>query len=55
MASYPGLIRDVLQLPAAQMVVCGMALGHEDAEAPVNQTVTARAGLADYFRRLGDD
>ena len=53
MASYPGLIRDVLQLPASQTVVCGMAMGYEDTDAPVNQTVTARAALGDYFQRLG--
>ena len=53
MASYPSLIRDTLQLPAGQTVVCGMALGYEDAAAPINQTVTARAPLADYFTRLG--
>ena len=53
LASYPGLIRDVLQLPASQTVVCGMALGYEDARAPVNRTVTARAGVDEYFQRLG--
>ena len=53
MASYPGLIRDVLQLPASQTVVCGLALGYEDTAAPVNRTVTQRAALADYFQRLG--
>lgn len=55
MASYPGLIRDVLQLPPTQTVVCGMALGYEDADAPINQTVTERAALRDYFQRLGAD
>jgi nitroreductase len=52
MASYPGLIRDALELPAAQTVVCGMALGYEDGGAAVNQTQTARAELDAYFKRL---
>jgi len=52
MASYPGLIRDVLALPATQTVVCGMALGYEDTAAAVNQTLTARAELDAYFQRL---
>ena len=55
MASYPGLIRDTLQLPATQTVVCGMALGYEDAAAPINQTRTERAALGDFFQRLGGD
>ncbi|QMV73446.1 nitroreductase [Comamonas piscis] len=52
MASYPGLIRDVLALPSTQTVVCGMALGYEDVGAPVNQALTARAELDAYFKRL---
>ncbi|MCS4292495.1 nitroreductase [Comamonas sp. BIGb0152] len=52
MASYPGLIRDVLVLPATQTVVCGMALGYEDTGAAVNQTLTARAEIDAYFKRL---
>lgn len=52
MASYPGLIRDALALPATQTVVCGMALGYEDTGAAVNQTLTARAEIDAYFKRL---
>ena len=52
-ASFPNLTREVLQLPATQTVVCGMALGYEDAAAPINQTRTERAALKDYFQRLG--
>lgn len=55
MASFPSLIRDTLQLPASHTVVCGMALGYEDVEAPINQTRTERAAVKDYFQRLGAD
>ena len=55
MASYPSLIREGLQLPASHTVVCGMALGYEAVDAQVNKAVTTRAGLAEYFQRLGDD
>jgi nitroreductase len=50
LASYPGLIRRTLGLDEHTHVVCGMALGYADDNAPVNQTVTSRCELADYFR-----
>lgn len=37
LAEYPDIVRDVLGLPAEQMIVCGMALGHPDPDAPVNR------------------
>ncbi len=49
-ASYPGLIRRVLCLPQDSAIVCGLAIGHADPEAPVNRTLTERAELSDYFR-----
>ncbi|MDB5847626.1 MAG: oxidoreductase [Rhodoferax sp.] len=53
MASYPNLIRRSLDLPEGTRVVCGMALGHADPQAPVNQTRTARGPVDDYFRVIG--
>ncbi len=50
MASYPGLIRRSLDLDANSKIVCGMALGYADADAAVNQTVTQRCALDQYFR-----
>ena len=50
LASYPGLIRRTLGLDEHTHVVCGMAMGYADEDAPVNQTVTSRCELADYFR-----
>ncbi|MEG2047725.1 MAG: nitroreductase, partial [Comamonas sp.] len=39
-------------LAETQHIVCGMALGWADLEAPVNQTLTTRAPLAEYFTEL---
>jgi nitroreductase len=50
MASYPVLIRRSLGLDDSANIVCGMAIGYADAGAPVNQTVTSRCNLDEYFR-----
>ena len=53
MASYPNLIRQHLALDASSHIVCGMALGYADPDAPVNQTQTTRCALDDYFKVVG--
>jgi nitroreductase len=53
MASYPNLIRQHLALDASSHIVCGMALGYADPDAPVNQTQTTRCALNDYFKVVG--
>lgn len=53
MASYPSLIRQHLGLQANTVIVCGLALGYADPDAPVNQTRTERCSLDEYFRVLG--
>ena len=52
LASYPNLIRQHLGLDATSHIVCGMALGYADTEAPVNQTQTTRCELEDYFQQI---
>ncbi|CAM4241811.1 nitroreductase [Comamonas aquatilis] len=52
LASYPATVRRVLGLAETQHIVCGMALGWADLEAPVNQTQTTRAPLAEYFTEM---
>ena len=52
MASYPGLIRELLGLHDRHTVVCGMALGYADRTAPINQTRTERAALGEYFQKI---
>ena len=51
-AAYPALVRAHLELPAGQTVVCGLALGWADPQAPVNAASTARCGLDEYFRTI---
>jgi nitroreductase len=53
MASHPHLIRHHLGLDASSHIVCGMALGYADPDAPVNQTKTTRCTLDDYFKVVG--
>jgi len=53
MASYPSLIRQHVGLGADAKVVCGMALGYADPDAPVNQTQTTRCALHEYFKVIG--
>ncbi|WP_353136930.1 nitroreductase family protein [Limnohabitans sp.] len=53
MASYPNLIRQHLALDASSHIVCGMAVGYADPNAPVNQTQTTRGGLDEYFKVVG--
>jgi nitroreductase len=53
MASYPNLIRQHLALDTSSHIVCGMALGYADPDAPVNQTQTTRCALDDYFKVVG--
>lgn len=52
MASYPGLIRKTLGLDAGTAIVCGVALGYADPDAPVNDTTTTRAELDEYFTTI---
>lgn len=47
-ADFHKIIRPLLAIPEREIVVCGMALGHIDPDAPVNMLVTERAPLADF-------
>jgi nitroreductase len=54
LASYPKLVRNTLGLAGDQAIVCGVALGYADPDAPVNRTVTERASPETYFRVLSE-
>ena len=45
---YHRIIGEQLQLPPNEQVVCGMALGYADPEAPENSLVSQRAALSEF-------
>lgn len=47
-ADFHKVIRPILDIPEKEIIVCGMALGHIDPDAPVNRLATERAPLADF-------
>jgi nitroreductase len=47
-ASFPGVVQAVADIPAQEMVVCGMALGYADPAAVVNGFVTERLGVSEF-------
>ncbi|BBB59849.1 nitroreductase [Undibacterium sp. KW1] len=47
---YHKVIAEQLQLPADEMLVCGMSLGYADHSKIENNLVTERASLADFVR-----
>jgi nitroreductase len=51
-APYHHQIRPVLGIPDEEIVVCGMAIGYEDASKPENGLRTERAPVEDWVRYL---
>jgi nitroreductase len=47
-ADFHSVIRSLLGIPENEIIVCGMALGHIDPDAPVNGLKTERADLAAF-------
>lgn len=47
-ADYHRVIREQMAIPANEIVICGMALGHADEDAPINRLVTERATPAEF-------
>jgi len=50
LGEYPDLVREFLGYGADQVLVCGMALGYEDATAAVNSYRTEREPVAGFTR-----
>ncbi|WP_163271425.1 nitroreductase [Chelativorans alearense] len=47
-APYHRFIRPILDIPEEEIVVCGMALGHEDTSKPENRLRSERAPLKEF-------
>jgi nitroreductase len=47
-ADFHSIIRPQLGIPANEIVICGLALGHIDPDAPVNELKTERAKVAEF-------
>ena len=47
-ADFHQVIRPLLNIPENEIVICGMALGHVDPDAPVNALTTERAPISDF-------
>jgi nitroreductase len=54
-APFHALIRDVLDLPEEELVVCGLALGMADPDAPENRLVTERVPASEFATFRGFD
>ncbi len=52
-APYHKIVADVVGMPPDQMLVCGMALGHADPDAPENGLVTEREPVERFSRFIG--
>ena len=47
-ADFHQIIRPLLNIPDNEIIICGMALGHIDPDAPVNALATERAPVSDF-------
>jgi nitroreductase len=52
-ADFHAVIRRELAIPASEIIICGMALGHADPDAAENRLVTERATPAEFATFAG--
>ena len=50
LAEYPAIVKQALGYPDNSILICGMALGYEDCDAPVNQYRTGRQEIESFTR-----
>jgi nitroreductase len=55
LAEYPQLVREFLGYPQKNLLLCGMSLGYEDTNAPVNSYRTPREEVNSFVRFFMDD
>jgi len=48
LATYSTLIKETLHIPKDTILICGMALGYEDTNAPINKYRTPRVTLKEF-------
>lgn len=48
LAEYPDIVREELGIGGEKVLLCGMALGYEETEAPVNGYRTGRIGMDEF-------
>jgi nitroreductase len=53
-ANYHEAIQAQLAIPAAEMVICGMAVGYGDPDAVINRFRTDRIGLPEFVTWVGE-
>tara|TARA_R110000850_G_scaffold108742_5_gene221250 strand:+ start:138 stop:818 length:681 start_codon:yes stop_codon:yes gene_type:complete len=53
LAEYPDIVREVLDLPDSMKLVCGIAVGYPEREAPVNNYRTEREEVDGFTRWYG--
>jgi nitroreductase len=52
-STYNRVVAEVVSPPLELMLFCGMAIGYEDANAPVNRLETERMSLAEFATFVG--
>lgn len=52
-AIYPRTVEEFLKLPTERMLFCGMAIGYENEDRPINQLETLRAPLSEVVEFIG--
>lgn len=52
-AEYPDLVREIVNVKKTKALICGMALGYADYEAPINQYRTPREPVGSFTQFLG--
>ncbi|MBO1111384.1 nitroreductase [Bordetella petrii] len=48
LANYPDIVKQHLDIPADQVVVCGISIGYQDQAEPANQYRTGRVDVDDF-------
>jgi len=49
-ADYPDLVRELLEIPADKLLLCGLAMGYPDTDHPVNNYRTDREPVEQFTR-----